>query len=100
MVRRPAWSFRPPEALCGGISKVNFQETLSSFGDKCPQNGSKNEQRALRTSMGCPHIGPFVDPPLGRALRGEPTNLDLTPQNLDPEPGTRNPEPKAPNPEP
>ena len=32
----------PPEALCGGISKVNFQETLSSFGDKCPQNGSKN----------------------------------------------------------
>ena len=33
----------PPEALCGGISKVNFQETLSSFGDKCPQNGSKNE---------------------------------------------------------
>ena len=32
----------PPEALCGGISKANFQETLSSFGDKCPQNGSKN----------------------------------------------------------
>ena len=31
----------PPEALCGGISKVNFQETLSSFGDKYPQNGSK-----------------------------------------------------------
>ena len=51
----------PPEALRGGISKVNFQGTLSSFGDKCPRNGSKNEQRAPRTSMGCPHIGPFVD---------------------------------------
>jgi len=50
----------PPEALCGGISKVNFQETLSSFGDKCQQNGSKNEQRAPRTSMGCPHVGPSV----------------------------------------
>jgi hypothetical protein len=52
----------PPEALCGGISKVNSSETLSIFGDKCPQNGSKNEQRAPRTSMGCPHIGPSVDP--------------------------------------
>ena len=50
----------PPEALCGGISKVNFQETLSSFGDKCPQNGSKNGLRAPRTGMACPHIGPSV----------------------------------------
>ena len=50
----------PPEALCGGISKVNFQETLSSFGDKCPQNGSKNGLRAPRTGLGCPHIGPSV----------------------------------------
>jgi len=50
----------PPEALCGGISKVNFQETLSSFGDKCLQNGSKNGLRAPRTGMGCPHIGPPV----------------------------------------
>ena len=31
----------PPKVLRGGISKVNFQETLSIFGDKCPQNGSK-----------------------------------------------------------
>ena len=52
----------PRKALGGGISKVNFQETLSIFGDKCPQNGSKNEQRAPRTSMGCPHIGPSVGP--------------------------------------
>ena len=50
-----------PETFCGGISKVNFQETLSSFGDKCPQNGSKNGLRAPRTGMGCPHIGPSVD---------------------------------------
>ena len=50
----------PPKALRGGISKVNFQWTLSIFGDKCPQNGSKNEQRAPRTSMGCPHIGVCV----------------------------------------
>ena len=26
-----------------GYLKVNSSETLSSFGDKCPQNGSKNE---------------------------------------------------------
>ena len=43
-----------------GYLKVNSSETLSIFGDKCLQNGSKNEQRAPRTSMGCPHIGPFV----------------------------------------
>ena len=53
-------STSPPEALCGGISQVNFQETLSSCGDKCPQNGSKNGLRAPRTGMGCPHIGPSV----------------------------------------
>ena len=53
----------PPEALCGGISKVNFQETLSSFGDKCPQNGSKNEEMAPRTRTGYPHIGPSVERP-------------------------------------
>ena len=33
----------PRKALRGGISKVNFQETLSSFGGKCPHNGSKND---------------------------------------------------------
>ena len=43
-----------------GYLKVNSSETLSIFGDKCPQNGSKNEHRAPITSMGCPHIGPFV----------------------------------------
>jgi hypothetical protein len=60
---------KPPEALCGGISKVNFQETLSIFGDEYPQNGSKNEQRAPRTSMGCPHIGSFVENYGRRAIK-------------------------------
>ena len=33
---------------------------LSSSGNKCAQNGSKNEPRAPRTSMECPHEGPRV----------------------------------------
>ena len=52
----------PPEALCGGISKVNFQETLSSFGDKCPQNGSKTAPRAPKPPLECPHEGSSVGP--------------------------------------
>jgi len=55
---------RPPGTPTQGPSwrylKVNFSETLSIFGDKCPQNGSKNEQTAPRTKTGYPHIGPFV----------------------------------------
>jgi len=51
---------KPPKALRGGISKVNFQETLSIFGDTFPQNGSKNGEMAPRTGTGYPHIGPFV----------------------------------------
>ena len=27
---------KPPKALRGGISKVNLDQSLSSFGDKCP----------------------------------------------------------------
>ena len=50
----------PCKALRGGISKVYLEENLSTFGNKCPQNGSKNEPRAPRTSMGCPHEGPRV----------------------------------------
>ena len=55
--------FEPPHPTQGpswGYLKVNFSETLSIFGDKCPRNGSKNEQTAPRTSMGYPHIGPSV----------------------------------------
>ena len=43
-----------------GYLKVNFSETLSTFGDKRPRNGSKNGEMAPRTGTGCPHIGPFV----------------------------------------
>ena len=43
-----------------GYLKVFFSETLSMFGDKRPQNGSKNEEMAPRTKTGYPHIGPFV----------------------------------------
>ena len=52
----------PRRALRGGISKVNFGQSLSTFGNTCPQNGSKNEPRAPRTSLGYPHIGPFMGP--------------------------------------
>ena len=56
-----SWSpLTPPKVLRGGISKVNLQQTLSIFGDKYPQNGSKNAPRAPRTSLGCPHLGPSV----------------------------------------
>ena len=57
----PGYLPRPREALRGGISKVNFQETLSNFGDKCPQNGSKNDPMAPRTTLECPNEGPSVD---------------------------------------
>ena len=51
---------QPRKAIRGGISKVDFQETLSIFGDKCPQNGSKNDPMAPRTTLECPHEGPSV----------------------------------------
>ena len=38
-----------------GYLKVNYSETLSSFGDKCPQNGSKNDLMAPITTLGYPH---------------------------------------------
>ena len=34
----------------GGYLKVNVKETFSIFGDKCPQNGSKNNTMAPRTT--------------------------------------------------
>ena len=51
-----------------GYLKVNFSETLSTFGDKCPQNGSKNEPMAPRTNLECPHIGVCVE--RARVFRG------------------------------
>ena len=66
----------PPEALCGGISKVNFQQTLSSFCDKCPQNGSKTAPTAPRPHLGYPHIGSSVG--FSSPTRC-PTRVSLTP---------------------
>ena len=50
----------PLKTLRGGISNVNLQETLSSFDDKCPQNGSQNDPTAPKTTLECPHEGPSV----------------------------------------
>ena len=93
----------PRRALRGGISKVNFEQSSSSFGDKCPQNGSKNEEMAPRTKTGYPHIGPSVVPERGahqtslasRAVTFEPfpsppqSRNQTTPSLLNP------PEPEA-----
>ena len=43
-----------------GYLKVISSETLSIFGDKCPQNSSKNDLMAPRTTLECPHEGPSV----------------------------------------
>ena len=56
----------PPHAgLFVGVSQKSIEKSLSSFGDKCPQNGSKNEETAPRTKTGYPHIGPSVVGPQG-----------------------------------
>ena len=44
-----------------GYLKVNSAEILSIFGEKCPQNGSKNDLMAPRMTLECPHEGPSVD---------------------------------------
>ena len=59
----------PRKALRGGISKVNFQETLSILGDKCPRNGSKNDPMAPRTTLECPHEGPSVSIGFSKRVR-------------------------------
>ena len=43
-----------------GASKSQLIEDLSTFGDKYPRNGSKNEPMAPTTDLGCPHEGPRV----------------------------------------
>ena len=50
-----------------GYLKVNCSETLSTFGDKRPRNGPKNEEMAPRTRTGYPHIGLCVV-----SMRGTP----------------------------
>jgi len=51
----------PTQGSSWGYLKVNSSETLSIFGDTCPQNGSKNDLMAPRTTLECPHEGPSVD---------------------------------------
>ena len=41
--------------------KSHFGKISSTFGDKCPQNGSKTAPTAPRPHLGYPHIGPFVE---------------------------------------
>ena len=48
--------------------KSHFWMILFTFGDKCPQNGSKNGLRAPRTGMGYHHEGPSVDQIPGRTF--------------------------------
>ena len=62
------------QGLSWGYLKSKFQETLSIFGDKCPCNGSKNDPTAPKTTLECPHEGPFVA--LGRStFRSSPRSL-------------------------
>jgi hypothetical protein len=59
--RGPSW----------GYLKSHFSRDLVNFRDECPQNGSKNDPMAPRTTLGCPHEGPRVvlpRPSFGRTL--------------------------------
>ena len=40
--------------------KSHFWKISSTFDDKCPRNGSKNDTMAPRTTLGYPHEGPSV----------------------------------------
>ena len=119
-------SLLPRKAL-RTLNQKSFWKISSTFGDKCPQNGSKNGLRAPRTGMGCPHIGPSVVPsqqhltssqqqrglpypkifnpvkPLDESCTLNPQPSTLNPQpstlNLKPQnPSTLNPEPQTANP--
>ena len=68
------WHSRPLRSpLCGENIFLNhharpfepsitgqFWEILTTFGDKCPQNSSKNKPMAPKTNLECPHEGPSV----------------------------------------
>ena len=69
--------------FAGGF-KRHFCEDLSTSGDKCPQNGSKNEATAPRTGLGCSREGPRAEPRLeGRTRHAncEDTKHRSSPQN-------------------
>ena len=50
-----------PRKALRTLNQSHFWKISSTFGDKCPQNGSKNGQTAPRTGRGCPHKGPYVE---------------------------------------
>ena len=60
--------FQATQGPSWGYLNVHSSEALSFFGDKSPQNGSQNGQTAPITGTGCPHEGPSVDLPHGRAI--------------------------------
>ena len=82
----------PRKALRTSI-KSHFWKISSTFGDRCPQNGSKNGETAPRTGTGCPHEGPSVD----YVTRTSPLSAcrDLSCPN--PEPGSLPPNPRTPH---
>jgi len=42
-------------------TKSHFWKISSTFGDKCPRNGSKNDTMVPRTTLEYPHEGPRMD---------------------------------------
>ena len=60
--------YRPTQGSSWGYLEVNSSETLSFFGDKRPQNDTKNDLMAPRTTLECPHEGPFADSRRGADL--------------------------------
>ena len=70
------WSRESTQGPSWGYLKVNSSETLSISGDKCPQNGSKKDRMAPRTTLECPHEGPSVEQGMPTCERGTPVLLD------------------------
>ena len=80
----PSWQKgRGPRKALRTSIKSHFWKISSTFGDKCPQNGSKNGQTAPRTGTGCPHEGPSVvrdnATPRTRTYRARCSGVRLSP---------------------
>ena len=50
-----------PRKALRTLNQKSFWKILSTFGDKCPRNGSKSDTMVPRTTLECPHEGPRVD---------------------------------------
>ena len=79
---------RPTQGPSWGYLKSQFSRDLVNFRDECPQNGSKNDPMAPRTTLGCPHEGPRVDSGDSgdrfRAKREQLEILELSPYSSSP----------------